>query len=102
MINRFENRALYFRPQTYGEPGKKCDILFFMTRRHDAITAEKVDMALLTRAAFEVKTAGRYAAIAGLPGDLIEQVFARPVNCTRQYSSLSRSQHQADRRNFSR
>ncbi len=73
-----------------------------MTRRYDAKTAEKVDMALLTRAAFEETTAQRYAVIAGLPGYLIEQVFARPVDSTRQYSSLTRSQHQADRRTVNR
>ncbi len=73
-----------------------------MTRRYDSKTAEKVDMALLTRAAFEKTTAERYATIAGLPNELIEQVFARPPNSTRQYSSLSRSHHQADRRTLIR
>ncbi len=74
-----------------------------MTRRHDAKTAEKVDMALLTRAAFEKTTAERYAAIAGLPAQLVDEVFARPANSTRQYSSLSTaSHHKPDRRTYSR
>ena len=69
-----------------------------MTRRYDSKTAEKVDMALLTRAAFEKRTAERYASIAGLPSGLIDQVFTRTPDSTRQYSSLLRNHHQADRR----
>ena len=49
-----------------------------MTRRTDPKTAELVQIALLTQAAFEQNRGVRYAQIAGVPQAVIERIFARP------------------------
>jgi hypothetical protein len=49
-----------------------------MVRRTDYITAEKVSVALLTRAAFGLESGLRYALIAGLNAQLVSEVFSRP------------------------
>lgn len=54
-----------------------------MTRRVDAKTAELVEIALLTRAAFEKERALRYASIAGLPPEVADRIFSRPENALR-------------------
>ena len=48
-----------------------------MTRRKDIKTAELVEIALLTRSAFEQGRAARYAGTAGIPEEVIERIFAR-------------------------
>jgi hypothetical protein len=58
-----------------------------MNRRSDTWTAEKVDMGLLTRAAFNMDAAVRYAELAGLRRDFILEVLARPADRVRQYHS---------------
>lgn len=73
-----------------------------MNRRTDDNTAEKIRMALLTRVAFTRPAAQQYAKIAGVPEPLIVEVLERAVNQVRQYDYLSHSNHQADRRSFSR
>lgn len=55
-----------------------------MNRRVDQRTAELVDIALLTRAAFEQDVAHRYAGIAGVPDMLAQEVFARPPHKVRK------------------
>jgi hypothetical protein len=50
-----------------------------MTRRTDSQTAEKLSIALLTRAAFGTKAGLRTALSYGLHATLVEAVFARPV-----------------------
>lgn len=59
-----------------------------MSRRRDSRTAELVDIALLTRAAFEQKAAERYAVIAGVPSSLIGDVFTRPFEKLRNACML--------------
>lgn len=71
-----------------------------MTRRLDEYTAEKVAVALLTRAAFGESTAYTYAELAGIPARLIDDVLTRPVGRLREYSSMLLPQ--PDRRNGSR
>lgn len=58
-----------------------------MNRRLDTWTAEKVDMGLLTRAAFNMDAAVRYAELAGLRRDFILEVLARPADEVRRYHS---------------
>jgi hypothetical protein len=58
-----------------------------MDRRRDSNTAEKIDMALLTKAAFDLRTALTYAALAGLKQSFILAVFARGPQHVRQYQS---------------
>jgi hypothetical protein len=58
-----------------------------MNRRTDTWTAEKVDMGLLTRAAFNLDAAVRYAELAGLRRDVILDVLNRPADQVRQYHS---------------
>ena len=55
-----------------------------MVRRADYITAEKVSVALLTRAAFGLEAGLRYALIAGLSAQLVSEVFARPLGSIRK------------------
>jgi hypothetical protein len=50
-----------------------------MTRRVDPKTAELVQIALLTEAAFEQDRGLTYARIAGVPQEVIERIFARPA-----------------------
>lgn len=71
-----------------------------MTRRLDDFTAEKVAVALLTRAAFGEGTAYTYAELAGIPARLINDVLARPVGRLREYSTVLMPQ--PDRRNSAR
>ncbi|SFU37821.1 hypothetical protein [Pseudoduganella namucuonensis] len=52
------------------------------------MTAEKVSVALLTRAAFGAGPAVTYAELAGLPTGLIEEVLARPVGCVREFTPM--------------
>jgi hypothetical protein len=59
-----------------------------MTRRLDDFTAEKVAVALLTRAAFGEGTAYTYAELAGIPSRLINDVLERPVGHLREYSTM--------------
>jgi hypothetical protein len=71
-----------------------------MTRRLDDYTAEKVAVALLTRAAFGEGTAYTYAELAGIPSRLINDVLERPVGRLREYSTMLLPP--PDRRNGSR
>jgi hypothetical protein len=71
-----------------------------MTRRLDDYTAEKVAVALLTRAAFGEGTAYTYAELAGIPARLINDILARPLGRLREYSTLLMPQ--PDRRNGGR
>jgi len=48
-----------------------------MDRRREMITAEKIDMDLLTQAAFDIRTALTYTVLAGLRQSFISAVFAR-------------------------
>lgn len=54
-----------------------------MTQRKDYKTAEKMSLALLTRAAFGTAAGLKTAARSGLPLALAEKVFARYVVYTR-------------------
>jgi hypothetical protein len=71
-----------------------------MTRRFDDYTAEKVAVALLTRAAFGMGTACTYAELAGIPSRLIDEVLERPAGRLREYSPMLLPQ--SDRRSGSR
>lgn len=71
-----------------------------MTRRLDDYTAEKVAVALLTRAAFGEGTAYTYAELAGIPARLINDILDRPVGRLREYSTVL--QPSPDRRSGSR
>ena len=51
-----------------------------MTRRHDTITAERLSIALLTRAAFGVQAGLRSALFYGVHAPLAEEVFRRPTS----------------------
>ena len=56
-----------------------------MTRRTKFATAEKVSLALLTRAAFGREAGLRYAKLAGLPTALVVEVFDRvPVHARKE------------------
>lgn len=59
-----------------------------MNRRIDEKTAERINLALLTRAAFDRHTALTYSRLTGLCVDLVQQVFARPVGQIRQHRSF--------------
>lgn len=54
-----------------------------MTRRNDYVTAEKLSLALLTRAAFGEAAGERAALLAGMPAPLVERVFSRQAALTR-------------------
>jgi hypothetical protein len=71
-----------------------------MTRRVDDYTAEKVAVALLTRAAFGTMTAYTYAELAGIPARLIDEILQRPSGRLREYAPIL--QPQSDRRTSSR
>lgn len=58
-----------------------------MNRRCDTWTAEKIEMGLLTRAAFNGDAALRYGELAGLPSDLIMAVLSRPADQVRRYQN---------------
>lgn len=55
----------------------------------DQITAERVDIALLTRTAFDEAAAYTYAMLSGIATYLIRDVLSRPVTCLRQQVGLS-------------
>lgn len=59
-----------------------------MSRRVDEQTAERVSVALLTRAAFGTGRAMNYATICGLPIPLISGVLARPLSEVRPYTTM--------------
>lgn len=52
-------------------------------RRRDGATAEKIDMMLKTRRAFDHHTALRFVELADVPAELASQVLARPQGETR-------------------
>ena len=59
-----------------------------MNRRIDEKTAERINLALLTRAAFDPHTALTYSRLTGLALDLVQRVFSRPANQVRQQRSF--------------
>jgi hypothetical protein len=59
-----------------------------MNRRIDEKTAERINLALLTRAAFDPHTALTYSRLTGLCLELVQQVFSRPVGQIRQHRSF--------------
>jgi hypothetical protein len=59
-----------------------------MERRTDERTAEKIYIALLTRAAFDQHTAITFARLAGLAQELVDSILARPPSHLRHYPSL--------------
>lgn len=73
-----------------------------MNRRTDQKTAELVDIALLTRAAFQHDVAHRYAGIAGLPDSLTQEVLARPPDKVRKPTLSSYAGATMDRRRHPR
>jgi hypothetical protein len=58
--------------------------------------AERVSVALLTRAAFGAGTALNYAELSGIPKRLICEIMARPIAQVRSYTTLL--EPDADRR----
>lgn len=52
-------------------------------RRQDWATAEKIEMALKTRRAFDEHAAQRFVELSGLPDTLARRVLARPPGQTR-------------------
>lgn len=58
-----------------------------MNRRTDEKTADRINLALLTRAAFDTPAALRFARISGLDTILVEGVFARDLHEIRQQVS---------------
>lgn len=58
--------------------------LLVMTRRLDTHTAELIGIAILTRDAFGLDRARRYASLAGLPPDLADSVLSRPFASLRR------------------
>jgi hypothetical protein len=73
-----------------------------MARRVDPKTAELVEIALLTRSAFAQKRAEQYAQIAGIPQELIKQIFARPSGKLRSVTSSGHMLISSDRRKLPR
>lgn len=53
-------------------------------RRHDGATAEKIDMMLKTRRAFDDQAALRFVELAAVPDELAREVLGRPAAQTRQ------------------
>ena len=62
-----------------------------MNRRVDHKTAELVDIALLTRAAFGSYLARRYVQMRGTKQDLMNAILARPVQRVRSKSTMTSS-----------
>ena len=60
-----------------------------MTRRVDVRTAELVEIALLTRAAFERERGLTFATLAGVPHEVIERILNRPADHFRSNLSAS-------------
>ncbi len=71
-----------------------------MTRRFDHTTAEKVSLALLSRAAFGAAVGLRTASLYGVPASLAEQVFERDSHLTRL--EIPGVEVRYERRNFVR
>jgi hypothetical protein len=71
-----------------------------MTRRYDTITAERLSIALLTRAAFGARAGLRSALFYGVNAPLAEEVFGRPASKVRVH--VSGADAQIDRRKKSR
>lgn len=67
-------------------------------RRQDWATAEKIEMALKTRRAFDDHTAQRFVELSGLPRRLAGEVLARPAGQTRSELTLSPSPDDARRK----
>ena len=59
-----------------------------MERRKDRKTAEQIEMALLTRTAFDTQRAKQYALAVGVIPDLVEDVLRRPPAMTRAKDSV--------------
>lgn len=57
-------------------------------RRKDTATAEKIDMALKTKRAFDDHTAMRFLTIAGVPDQLARNILERPFGRTRADNAL--------------
>lgn len=68
-------------------------------RRSDAATAEKIDMALLTRRAFDTRTARTFCRLSGIGEPLAEQVLARSTDQVRRTNTVLQP---ADRRHRGR
>jgi len=69
-----------------------------MTRRKDSITAERLSIALLTRAAFGTQAGLRSALFYGIRATLTKEVFSRPSSRVRiqvagSHSLTDRRQH---------
>jgi hypothetical protein len=69
-----------------------------LDRRKDFATAEKVDMALKTKRAFDAHTAMRFLTIAGVPDQLARNVLDRPFGSTRADNVLAGSHERRKRR----
>lgn len=67
-------------------------------RRQDWTTAEKIEMALKTRRAFDEHTARRFVELSGLPDELARSVLARPAGQTRNELASSPSPDDARRK----
>ncbi|MES2898505.1 MAG: hypothetical protein V4723_02200 [Pseudomonadota bacterium] len=59
-----------------------------MERRKDQATAERIDIALLTRNAFDEAAAVSYAMLSGVAARLVEDVFSRPIGRLRRQVAL--------------
>lgn len=73
-----------------------------MSRRVDFRTAELVDIALLTRAAFEQHAAERYSGLVGIPPHIADEVLSRPTHLVRNSGSGGPWRASEDRRRRSR
>lgn len=67
-------------------------------RRQDWATAEKIEMALKTRRAFDEHTAQRFVELSGIPDRLARDVLARPPGQTRSELISSPSPDDARRK----
>lgn len=73
-----------------------------MSRRSDYRMAELVDIALLTRAAFEERTAEQYCTLVGVPLHLAQEVLSRPLHLVRTGGNGNVFRAQDERRRVSR
>lgn len=73
-----------------------------MSRRFDFRTAELVEIALLTRAAFRQHAAERYSGLVGILAHIADEVLARPSHLTRSRGSGGPWRASEDRRRKSR
>ena len=67
-------------------------------RRQDWATAEKIEMALKTRRAFDEHTAQRFVELSGIPDGLAQDVLGRPPGQTRSELISSPSPDDARRK----